>query len=247
MHTQCPYCQTIFRVTAAHLNIAQGHVRCSHCRNIFNATHHLLKQTPNSTFPEEHFRIEYDQNAEVQDYDIPELLQEDIYETRGKSWGSFFFWGIMVIFLSAALGGQTIWFWQRDKVLQHPDIRPWLERFCYTFLCNLPITRDLNRFYMQEHVARIHPEKKEVIQFQATFINNATFSQPYPDLQLTFIDINGHPLAQHRFKPSEYLSDFNPKKQMRPQASVHLKLELDGMGKVIEGDKIAEGYRFEFL
>ena len=40
--TQCPKCQTSFRVTDAQLDIANGAVRCGSCLHIFNATEHWL-------------------------------------------------------------------------------------------------------------------------------------------------------------------------------------------------------------
>ncbi len=43
--TQCPNCQTSFRVTDAQLNIANGAVRCGSCLHIFNAHEHWLGQT----------------------------------------------------------------------------------------------------------------------------------------------------------------------------------------------------------
>lgn len=42
MYTQCPECQTVFRITRAQLDAAQGKVRCGHCQRIFNATEHLV-------------------------------------------------------------------------------------------------------------------------------------------------------------------------------------------------------------
>ncbi len=248
MHTQCPHCQTIFSVTAAHLNIAQGHVRCSHCRNIFNASNHLLKQVPNQTTPKQ-LQVDEKPTTTYQEDDVPELLQEDIYEPpRGRSWKSFFFLSFIVILLAATLAVQVIWFWQPDRILQDPQIRPWLDRFCYTLLCTLPTTRDLESFYMQNNIARVHPEVDKAIQFEATFVNSAFFPQPYPELQLTFEDFNGNPLAQRRFKPAKYLPQPPGKnQQMRPNASVHIKLDLADMDKVIEGDNIAAGYHFEFF
>jgi len=245
MHTQCPHCQTVFRVTAAHLNIAQGHVRCSHCRNVFNATNYLLKQLPQQVASEQ---LNFNDNpTDFDEDDIPELLREDIYELPQKrSWGSFLVWSIMVILLAAMLAGQAMWVWQRDSILQHSQIRPWLERFCYNFLCALPPTRDVNRFSIQEHIAQVHPEIEHVIQFEATFINNAHFFQPYPELQLTFEDFNGNPLAQRRFKPAEYLPQ-PTHKPMPANASVHIKLDLSKMDKVIEDGNIVEGYSFEFF
>lgn len=42
MYTQCPECQTVFRITRKQLDAAQGKVRCGHCQRIFIATEHLV-------------------------------------------------------------------------------------------------------------------------------------------------------------------------------------------------------------
>lgn len=239
MHVQCPHCQTIFRVTAAHLNIAQGHVRCSHCHSIFNATNHLLSQLPKQAVAK--------QEDDFQEEDVPELLEKDIYE-EGRSWSSFFFWALLVILLGAILAGQYMWYWQPDKVLQHQEVRPWLEKICYNFLCDLPPTYDTASFLMQDHIAQVHHEIDNAIQFEATFTNTADFPQPYPGLQLTFEDYNGKALAQRNFNAAEYLQQsFIFGQQMRPQASVHIKLELSDMNDFIEGGTVIAGYHFEFF
>jgi predicted Zn finger-like uncharacterized protein len=41
--TQCPECQTTFRVTAAMLRAAQGRVRCGRCSQVFNALESLIE------------------------------------------------------------------------------------------------------------------------------------------------------------------------------------------------------------
>ncbi|MBI1422045.1 MAG: DUF3426 domain-containing protein [Gammaproteobacteria bacterium] len=43
MYTQCPHCQTCFRISEAHLNVANGKVRCGSCQEVFDATQHLFK------------------------------------------------------------------------------------------------------------------------------------------------------------------------------------------------------------
>lgn len=37
MHTQCPYCETNFRITKTQLDAADGFVRCGICQQVFNA------------------------------------------------------------------------------------------------------------------------------------------------------------------------------------------------------------------
>lgn len=46
MYTQCPHCQTCFRIAEAHLTAAKGMVRCGSCQSIFDATAHLSSGLP---------------------------------------------------------------------------------------------------------------------------------------------------------------------------------------------------------
>lgn len=42
LQTQCPNCQTRFRVTEEQLGIAKGKVRCGNCMKVFNAIEHQV-------------------------------------------------------------------------------------------------------------------------------------------------------------------------------------------------------------
>lgn len=47
--TQCPHCQTSFRVTHHQLSVARGVVRCGNCLQVFNAAKQLLEQNRAAT------------------------------------------------------------------------------------------------------------------------------------------------------------------------------------------------------
>lgn len=47
--TQCPHCQTSFRVSHAQLSVARGAVRCGACLQVFNAAKQLLEQRSNQS------------------------------------------------------------------------------------------------------------------------------------------------------------------------------------------------------
>ena len=49
--TQCPHCQTSFRVRHAQLGMARGVVRCGACLQVFNAAQQLLNQSPETEQP----------------------------------------------------------------------------------------------------------------------------------------------------------------------------------------------------
>ena len=44
--TQCPKCETTFRVNSAQLKVAKGAVRCGACLNVFNAADHFKNEQP---------------------------------------------------------------------------------------------------------------------------------------------------------------------------------------------------------
>lgn len=50
--TQCPHCQTTFRVTAAQLQAAAGAVRCGSCQHLFDATAHAPATPADSELPQ---------------------------------------------------------------------------------------------------------------------------------------------------------------------------------------------------
>ena len=49
--TQCPHCQTSFRVSHAQLSVARGVVRCGACLQVFNAAQQLLNSSTETEQP----------------------------------------------------------------------------------------------------------------------------------------------------------------------------------------------------
>lgn len=46
MYTECPNCQTYFKITPEQLKAAEGKVRCGGCSHVFNALTHLVEKVP---------------------------------------------------------------------------------------------------------------------------------------------------------------------------------------------------------
>jgi predicted Zn finger-like uncharacterized protein len=55
MYTQCPYCQTLFRINAEQLKAASGKAHCCHCDRVFNALENLHEQDLSSDWPASRF------------------------------------------------------------------------------------------------------------------------------------------------------------------------------------------------
>jgi len=99
-----------------------------------------------------------------------------------------------------------------------------------------------------EHSIHVHPKWHRVLQVKATFINYAPFPQPFPELQLSFEDINAQTVAQRRFKPHEYL--LHPAEAEQPIPSktrVKVYLEFIDNRAIIKNDLITLNYHFDFL
>jgi len=241
MFTQCPHCQTIFRVNSAHLEVAQGRVRCSRCRHVFNANHYLMQRLPPNKPKQDPFS-----NINFAEDEVLELLKEDARISRSKSWSSFFGWMLIALLCTALLAGQYLWFTQPELVLQQPEVRPWLQRFCYVFLCTLPSTRDPKQFHFKEMPSlQIQENNPKVIQIDAIFVNHAHFSQPYPILELTFKDMEGSAIAQRRFTPEVYLPADYDIEEMKPEDSVHLRLKIVNTETI--KDNASLNYEFKFI
>ncbi|MBL6691218.1 MAG: DUF3426 domain-containing protein [Pseudomonadales bacterium] len=93
--TQCPECQTSFRVTEAQLRIAEGSVRCGACLNVFQAEDYLLSPLLDMT---ERLAIEQDYWLDFEDYmaqvgpvsapaahEEPGTIERDLSVVDGKS------------------------------------------------------------------------------------------------------------------------------------------------------------------
>jgi predicted Zn finger-like uncharacterized protein len=74
MFTQCPECETTFRVTAAMLKAAQGHVRCGRCEAVFDALAYLKESDAEETGEtEEELTLEDEETTEsTMEFDLTE-------------------------------------------------------------------------------------------------------------------------------------------------------------------------------
>ncbi|MBC7183701.1 MAG: zinc-ribbon domain-containing protein, partial [Marinobacter sp.] len=85
LQTQCPNCQTRFRVTDEQLGIAKGKVRCGNCMSIFNAIEHQVMpasgQPPRKPAPPEKTPPEADSaGAGEEDFVFADNPEEDAAE-----------------------------------------------------------------------------------------------------------------------------------------------------------------------
>ena len=127
-------------------------------------------------------------------------------------------------------------YFMRDKLAGEPLFRPWLERVCVLAGCELPLQQDFSKIDIVSREVRSHPNADSALLINATLVNKARFTQPFPDLRLSLSDVTGSVIAQRRFPPQLYLSKkIDIGAGIAPQTPIQLTLEIVDPGKNVVG------------
>jgi len=141
-------------------------------------------------------------------------------------WGRRILWMFLVLIALAVLAGQYVWY-HFDELARQDQYRPWFQQICPEVGCKVPSKVDIKLLKSSNLVVRSHPEFQGALVVDAIIYNRASFSQPFPLLELRFADASGQLIASRRFKPGEYLSgELAGKDEMPPQTPIHIALDI---------------------
>jgi len=259
MYTYCPNCSVVFQISAVQLSKAAGKVRCGECRQVYNVVDYLYEDLAavREAVDAAGSLAMHSEAARMGGIDVEERTDESGDMTvsgsgvppvlTGLGWqqqplhGRDMFSVSAIVVLLSLLGMQWTYF-NRAGLSADPDWRPALERFCTVLRCNLPLRVDLSKLGIIQRDVRKHPAADDALLINAAFENRADFTQPYPVFEVSFIDINGKPVAVRRFLPLEYLdADTDVTTGLQPHARVDVVLEVQDPGDA------AVSYQFGFL
>ena len=266
MYTFCPTCSTVFAIKAEHLLAAAGRVRCGTCGQVFRAFDYVYEdlEAVQSGLAEYHARQTVRHAKERQDvsgYAGEEVGtddgQDDLDSTspddfpmpaeftdtwsERSHFGRNLAKGAIIFALLLLLGVQWLYF-NRTSLAAQADWRPGLESLCSFLRCELPLRVDLSRIELVNRDVRKHPRVAGALLINATLVNHADFPQPYPILEVTFMNSSGTPVAARRFNPVEYLGD-----QADIKAGMPVDTALQVMLEIEDPGEDAVSFQFEFL
>ncbi|WP_407314847.1 DUF3426 domain-containing protein [Pseudomonas sp. nanlin1] len=148
------------------------------------------------------------------------------WEKNHTPWGKRLLWSLLAVVAAIALAGQYVAY-NFAELARQDAYRPWLQQLCPQIGCTVPSKVDIALIKSSNLVVRSHPEFAGALVVDAIIYNRATFSQPFPLLELRFADLNGGLIASRRFKPSEYLAgDLAGQAEMPPQTPIHIALDI---------------------
>jgi len=159
------------------------------------------------------------------------IVAVDVEEARAPPRRSSVWQPILLVLLIATLAAQVLWLqfatWSLD-----PQIRPVYELGCRYLGCKLPVMRDLSAIHARNLVVRTHPDVAGALMVDALIVNEASFPQPFPLIEMRFSSMSGEVVAARRFASSEYLSgELKGAQSMQPRTPVHIALEIEDPGK----------------
>ena len=166
------------------------------------------------------------------------LLMEEP-ESRAGAWLA---WGVAVLVLLSLLGGQWIYM-QRVPLYEKVELRPWLQRFCRTFHCSLPLVKAPGRIEVVDRMVHEHPRVPQALWVELSFVSRAKEIIAYPVLELRLSDMTGNRVAARRFLPSEYLpTGINAAQGLVPNVVTPVTLEV----LMPDATKVVS-FQFDFL
>ena len=212
MYTQCPECNTAFRISTEQLRMGQGRVQCSKCETVFDAISSLsdiafedhfsdLRKLP--TLPLEQALPPPIEDQPAAGIGMPpppnwKAVASDTSEPSRTWWFSGVVLSLLLLFFQLA-------FFEGGHLVQNPTIRPWLADFCMYARCRLPGFRDPRSIEVLE--SSLQPIGPDAMEFRAVLVNGSRIGQAFPRIKLDLIKLNGEPLARRVFFPDEYLAE----------------------------------------
>jgi predicted Zn finger-like uncharacterized protein len=256
MYTRCPHCQTTFRLTAAQLKARDGRVRCGRCQQVFQADRHLVErparsgakpgsasrkrtgrrtakpQTPAAAAAPAETRTQPAiGSAAAATAPLPPRPKPA--RTRQR------YWMLGSALLILLLFGQGVAFYGRELARALPSLHDPIVAVCALLPCRHLGAVDLRRLDLVETQVTPHPRYDRALRVRATIVNRAEYAQPYPLLEVSLIDSQGHLVARRAYPPNEYLKKTDViRNGLTPHVAVNVALDITGPGPKASGYEV---------
>lgn len=150
-------------------------------------------------------------------------------------------WGLAasILFITLLL---QIGYFEFERLSHHPLLRGSLASLCNTGLCTLPPEHAPDKVRVIERAIRSHPNHQNALLVSVTLENTLGTAIVYPEMLLSFSDLESKVIAKRRFLPHEYLHpSINIKDGMPAHQPVLAQIEI------IDPGSRALNYEFTFF
>lgn len=251
--TQCPQCSTRFKVTAEQLAAHEGMVRCGRCNNVFNAAEQLHDDQPSPQLdlpilmPEQETatdRTAVDPERETPPASAIEAIADepgavehqfqleeetpveagDMPVRKPRRWP----WIVGSLVLLLGLSAQALYFYRIEIAARLPGAKPALSGYCELLRCSIPLPKKAELMSIESSDLEADPQQANVISLSVLLRNHASYTQAYPNLELSLTDMQDKVVARRIFAPAEYLRVRSDEKLgIGASREMSVKLRLD--------------------
>lgn len=253
MYTRCQGCHTVHPVNAALLSRARGQYRCGRCKKLANALDALFDEWPSAGEvpaaggepPVLGGAVALEQPAAPPDAGegetpLPDPANLSLSARQAGPWLRISWIAAGIVFLLGVLYWAGSYFGviniNRESVDQSlvsmgvKDAPP-----------QAPF-RDVSSIELVSREMLSHPSRPRVLLLNATIVNRARQSQPYPEIQVKLFNLDNEVISERRFRPTDYLTSTSTLRDgMTPDAYLRFSLEM------LDPGERAVGFELEFF
>ncbi len=152
--------------------------------------------------------------------------------------------GLSILGTIATLGIiLQLFFFQIDTLSRDPEWHSIYGNVCGILGCSLPSQYAIEDIMASNLTIKSHPHFRNSLMVDAIIVNHAAIMQPFPNIELFFMDTDQQIIAARQFKPSEYLrGELADASLMPSQQSIHLALEIDDPSENASGYSLQLSY-----
>lgn len=149
-------------------------------------------------------------------------------------------WVVGCVVLVGVLGAQIGWA-ERERLLAHPQLRPWIEQAAGWVGLQLPPARSPQALTLVSREVSPHSSVPGALLISAALRNDGPVPVAFPRIEVRMTDLSGRAVALRRFTPDTYLGDLSSAARgVAPGALVPVVFE------VVDPGRSALNFQFEF-
>jgi len=171
-----------------------------------NLTNLASEEATNSPFIGDYLP-EVSEHIEIGAYETPIVIEDLKAEHKFNKQKFKFNYGLLALSLIlitlAAL--QSIYFSRTKIAANYPQFKPYMVQACSYLQCNIDLPKNLDLFTIDDSDMQESEQYQNVINFSSLLINNAPYTQAYPNIELTLTSTDDQPVLRRVIKPIEYL------------------------------------------
>lgn len=184
--------------------------------------------------------------ASITDYrpsHFDDFLDKTKRLNRPSKKSNLWLWLIFAIILFIIAIAQSIYFLRNEIAIYYPAAKPYLVKACEKIACSIELPKKIEFIIIDDSDIQEDTEHAGLMRLSSTLINQAGFTQAYPNLELTLTDVEDKPKLRRIFKPQEYLPEhIDITRGLAPGEEIKIKLAMTTAGETVAGYRVFVTY-----